>query len=173
MYCCEDISLIENYDKAIADKTQTWVCHHRREIIENKRAKQLKDENVYWRVSASELIFMTLSEHMRIHNTGKYSWCFGKPSWNKGLPPWNKGKPCSKKTKRKISKALKGKASPMKGKHQTDEAKKKVSMATKGENNPMYGKQSPTAGTCWFNNGIINVRTKKCPKGFIKGRLKL
>ena len=25
-----DETLIENYDKAIADTTQTWVCHHRR-----------------------------------------------------------------------------------------------------------------------------------------------
>ena len=23
-YCCEDISLIENYDKAVADNTQIW-----------------------------------------------------------------------------------------------------------------------------------------------------
>ena len=30
-YCREDISLIENYDKAINDKTQTWDCHHRKE----------------------------------------------------------------------------------------------------------------------------------------------
>ena len=28
-YCCEDPSLIENYDKAIADTTQTWEIHHR------------------------------------------------------------------------------------------------------------------------------------------------
>ena len=32
-YCRDDISLIENYDKAIADKTQVWDCHHRRETI--------------------------------------------------------------------------------------------------------------------------------------------
>ena len=29
-YCKDDISLIENYDKAIADNTQVWHCHHRR-----------------------------------------------------------------------------------------------------------------------------------------------
>ena len=27
-FCCEDPSLIENYDLAIADTTQTWICHH-------------------------------------------------------------------------------------------------------------------------------------------------
>lgn len=31
-YCKEDISKIENYDKAIADTTQTWECHHRDEV---------------------------------------------------------------------------------------------------------------------------------------------
>ena len=28
-FCCEDISLIENYALAVADTTQTWDCHHR------------------------------------------------------------------------------------------------------------------------------------------------
>ena len=35
-FCKDDISLIENYDKAIADKTQVWHCHHRRETIFSK-----------------------------------------------------------------------------------------------------------------------------------------
>lgn len=34
-FCCEDFSLIENYDKAVADKEQVWHCHHRLEICEN------------------------------------------------------------------------------------------------------------------------------------------
>ena len=28
-YCCEDLSLIENYALAVADTTQAWDCHHR------------------------------------------------------------------------------------------------------------------------------------------------
>ena len=40
-YCCEDISLIENYEKAIADITQIWVCHHRFEIDKGYSRKQL------------------------------------------------------------------------------------------------------------------------------------
>lgn len=31
-YCRDDIYKIENYDKAIADTTQTWICHHRLEL---------------------------------------------------------------------------------------------------------------------------------------------
>ena len=34
-FCREDISLIENYDKAINDATGVWHCHHRREIGDN------------------------------------------------------------------------------------------------------------------------------------------
>lgn len=33
-FCCEDISKIENYEKAIVDVTQTWHCHHRLECVE-------------------------------------------------------------------------------------------------------------------------------------------
>ena len=36
-YCGEDISKIENYDKAIADTTQMWICHHRLEIQGDKK----------------------------------------------------------------------------------------------------------------------------------------
>ena len=32
-YCCEDLSLIENYELAINDQTQTWDCHHRGEVL--------------------------------------------------------------------------------------------------------------------------------------------
>ena len=31
-FCKEDLTKIENYDKAIADTTHTWHCHHRTEI---------------------------------------------------------------------------------------------------------------------------------------------
>ena len=49
-YCSEDISNIENYDKAIADKEQTWVCHHRLEIHEDYRnsVEELQMLNLYW-----------------------------------------------------------------------------------------------------------------------------
>ena len=65
--CCDDISLIENYDKAINDDTQTWDCHHRREIDENKPMQQLKNEKLYYNRPASELIFLTKKEHQRLH----------------------------------------------------------------------------------------------------------
>ena len=70
-YCCEDISLIENYDKAIADTKQIWHCHHRKEIDENLSLKQIKEQELYYNRPASELIFLTKSEHQSLHRMGK------------------------------------------------------------------------------------------------------
>jgi len=74
MYCCEDLSLIENYDKAINDNVEIWRCHHRLEIQDNGKiiytSKQLEEMNLYYNRPASELIFMTLKEHNKLH--GKY-----------------------------------------------------------------------------------------------------
>lgn len=66
-YCCEDISQIENYEKAVNDKTQMWVCHHRNEITMKARRSTLKRLNLYYNRPASELIFLTNSEHSALH----------------------------------------------------------------------------------------------------------
>ena len=70
-YCCEDISLIENYQEAIADQTRMWDIHHRRECDSEGRTlftcKQLIDMNLYLKRPANELIFVTRSMHKKIH----------------------------------------------------------------------------------------------------------
>lgn len=71
LYCSEDISLIENYQQAIADQTRTWDIHHRRESDENGRTlfthKQLKEMGLYFNRPASELMFVTRSMHCKLH----------------------------------------------------------------------------------------------------------
>lgn len=69
--CCEDICLIENYDKAINDINQTWDCHHRLEIDMNLSYKELIERDLYYNRPASELIFLTHSEHTSLHMNGK------------------------------------------------------------------------------------------------------
>ena len=71
-FCCEDISLIENYDIAVADTTQTWDCHHRGEILPCGRFSiaDLKKFGLYYKRPASELIFLTKAEHIRLHKSG-------------------------------------------------------------------------------------------------------
>ena len=70
-YCSEDVSLIENYQQAIADQTKMWDIHHRQECDENGRTlftkKQLIDMGLYFNRPASELVFVTKSMHKKLH----------------------------------------------------------------------------------------------------------
>ena len=69
-YCCEDISLIENYYEAVNDKTQTWHCHHRLEIQDNisYSVREMIEMKIYYDRPAKELIFVTKSMHRSLHN---------------------------------------------------------------------------------------------------------
>lgn len=117
-FCNEDISLIANYDKAITDMNRTWDCHHRLEIGANGERISRKDliaHRLYYNRPASELIFLTHSEHRRLHA---------------------KVESRSEETRRKISVAMSGK----KRKPFSEEWKRKISEATTGERNPNFGK---------------------------------
>ena len=142
-FCKDDISLIENYDKAIIDSNQTWECHHRREITIPK--KQLLEIGEYYNRPASELIFLTKSEHRSLHH---------------------KDKQVSDETKLKMSIAHK---------NMSEETRKKMSIAKQGtklseEHKQKIGEYSKMSH--WYNNGIKNVFVKECPEGFVKGMLK-
>lgn len=118
LYCCEDISNIENYELALNDKEQVWHCHHRGEILPCGRYSMdsLKKFGLYWNRPASELIFMTCSEHRRLHahamgfgGGGRYYWK-GKhmPSEvTEKMSAAKKGKKKSENHKRCISEAIK------------------------------------------------------------------
>lgn len=121
-YCKDDISLVENYDKAIADHTQMWECHHRDEIktlpsgiVVYRSAADLKASGRYWKCPANELIFLTESEHMLLHGQNPKSRMkisnslTGKPSVKKGKPghsAYNKGINQSSEVKQKIRDTL-------------------------------------------------------------------
>lgn len=70
-YCCDDISLIENYNKAINDNVVTWACHHRLETDENISRENLIEIGKYYKVTASELIFLTPKDHATLHNNNR------------------------------------------------------------------------------------------------------
>lgn len=65
MFCRDNISMIENYHKAISDDSQMWVCHHRRGTIYSK--SDLEEIGEYYHRPAIELIFMPESEHKKLH----------------------------------------------------------------------------------------------------------
>lgn len=66
---CRHPELIENYDKAIADTTQTWDVHHRLESCFTQ--KFLIDMNLYYDVDPEALIFLTKPEHSKIDSRCK------------------------------------------------------------------------------------------------------
>lgn len=70
-YCNGDISKIENYDKAFADKDETWDFHHRAEMLPcgNFSRDTLKKYDLYYNRPSEELILLTHSEHTRLHIT--------------------------------------------------------------------------------------------------------
>ena len=105
-YCSEDISIIENYELAVNDTTQTWDCHHRGEILPCGRFSidDLKKFGLYYKRPASELIFLTKAEHTRLHNI-----CVPlSEATKKAIGEALKGIPKSEDHKKAISDAKKG-----------------------------------------------------------------
>lgn len=162
---CKDYKNIENYEKAKADDFKNWVCHHRLQTwtSDGKRrevdilAKELKALGMYYNRPAEELIFLTRSEHAKLHNKGR------KFSDEHRKKMSDVKKDISDETRKKMSDAKKGKNNPHYGKHLSEEHKKKIGEGNKGN--------TRNKGRCWFNNGVTEKFCFKCPEGFVFGRL--
>ena len=148
-YCRDDLSKIENYEKAVADTTQTWVIHHQLELtLDGEPAltrKQLKMHDMYYNRPYYELIFLTDAEHRKLHmhmseetrrkiSEAKKGRTFSEEH-RRNISESHKGKkraPFSEETRRKMSEANKGEKNPMYGKHISEETRRKISEAKKG-----------------------------------------
>ena len=126
-YCGEDISLIENYVEAVNDKTRTWVIHHRLEIQGpfTNSPELLKKCGLYYGVPAAQLVFMTRTEHQRLHNLNM------SEKTNQKRSNTLTGRPRSEETKRKQSEAMSGEKHPNFGKHRSEETRRRMSEAHK------------------------------------------
>lgn len=154
-FCCEDVSKIENYDKAISDTSQTWHCHHRMELmatgaVVDSTVQDLIDWNIYYDRPADELIFLTPSEHAKLHR--KYI----SDEHREKISTAKKGHEVSEETKRKIR-------SKNTGRPQSDETRAKRSASKKGK----PGRK----GCKWYTNGKVCVMDYSCPEGFWPGRI--
>ena len=150
---CKDYTKIENYEEAVNDKSQVWVCHHI--LGEILTSEQLKDHDFYYDVPPCMLKFVTRAEHARLHRKGK-SWSedtrikmseakkgitFTEEHRRKigealkGKMPWNNGKKCKPITEEHLRKMNEA----WKGKHHTEESRKKISEALKGKPSPRKG----------------------------------
>lgn len=104
-----EIQKIENYDKAINDKTQVWYLHHRLELtMDGEYAhnyKELQRLGMYFHRPYFELIFLTQHDHKSIHSVYKALSPETKRKQDKkrknphpgmqGIKPYNYGKPKS------------------------------------------------------------------------------
>jgi hypothetical protein len=133
---CRNFEKIENYEKAMSDTTQVWHCHHRLETHNSDgerrfldiTSKELIALDMYYDRPPEEFIFLTESEHRKLHKPSK-----GKKfseeqrkrvsESHKGQIPWNKGK------------SLPSHPGYTKGKHWelSDESKKRISESHKGK----------------------------------------
>ena len=174
---CKCYENIENYGKAKADNFKGWNCHHRLETHNSDgerrtvdiTAAELKTLNIYYNRPASELVFLTISEHTTLHNKGKRRSEETKKKMSEAL----KGRQFSEETRKKMSEALKGRhhseetkkkmSEKAKGRLHTEETKKKISKAKKGN--------TATKDMHWYNNGKINIMAYECQDGFVPGRI--
>lgn len=143
-FCDGDISQIENYDKAVNDDTQTWDCHHRNEIFMGIRISKelLIDLGMYYKCPPDELIFLTHSEHMKLHHNGMKFSSETREKMSKSHTCIGHSHTCighshSDETRRKISEANKGRNhkgrnNPMFGRHHSEETRRKLSEANRG-----------------------------------------
>lgn len=145
-YCRGDIAKIENYEKAVADTAHTWHLHHRLELTLDGKFAHSRDElkrlGMYFDRPYFELIFLTQSEHRRLHSSTL------SDDTKQKLGKAHKGRHRSDETRKKISEAKKGS-------HHSEESKRKMSEAKKGENNPRYGK------TAWNKGKQRSEETRK------------
>lgn len=130
---CTEYWLIENYDQAVADESQTWCCHHRREIEYNLSRIELQALGFYFNRPFAELIFLTPEEHKRLHR---------------------KGKRHTEESKAKMSAARKGKEAPNKGKHLTEEWKQRLSVVKKGTHHTEESKQKMSDAKTKFHISV-------------------
>lgn len=94
-FCCEDISKIEGYNEAV-NSEKRYCCHHKKGL--NISREELIQKGLYYNRPASELIFLSISEHIILHNLNKRD-----------------------ETRKKLSNSLKGAKNPMYGVHKYGE----------------------------------------------------
>lgn len=168
---CKDYEKIENYEQAINDETQTWHCHHRlethfsdgteRPIKAQLKATELIALNMYYDRPPEEFIFLTNSEHRRLHMLGKHIGTFAK------------GRKLSEEHKKKLSETHKGNTNAL-GHKASEEARKKMSKAHKGKRlSDEHKKKISEAGKghkAWNLGGKLSEETKKKLSDKFKGK---
>lgn len=148
-YCCEDISLIENFDIAV-NSLEKWECHHRLETYTSDGERRLVDISktelialdMYYNRPASELIFLSHGQHRILHHKDKKV----SEETCKKISEVKKGKKISEETRKKISEVMKGR----KGNPKSEEWRRKLSESMKGKHKGKHWKLGPDGKRVWY-----------------------
>ena len=143
--CRDDISTIENYELAIADQTQTWICHHKKGVDITR--EELVRLGLYYHQPSYDLIFVTKKEHNQIHKKRLFG---------------------DKKSKSERSKEM-WKKRKEEGWTFSEESKEKMSKAHKELEPWNKGMPGHTKGKKRYTNGKIRIYAFECPEGFWEG----
>lgn len=68
-YCKDDIEQIENYDIASISNVILYECHHKLGYLLNLSSDVLEKNNLYFKRPSYELIFLSIGDHKRLHNS--------------------------------------------------------------------------------------------------------
>lgn len=195
LYCEHDngnidnFKRIENFLSAAMDTEQVWVCHHRRETDEGLSADELKERGLYFNRPPEELIFLTFSDHARLHHSSMSDdmkairaehirAALSDPEVRIRMSEVGRGernsmfgKHHSKSARRKQSEAHRGKPTWNKGKTMTEQQKAHLHRPKSDEHKRNIGLSR--IGLHWFNDGQSNrlFRDGEEPVGWVRGRL--
>lgn len=165
LFCNGDITKIENYEKAINDKTQVWQCHHRLEIMpfSNREIshKKLIEMGLYYNQPAEALIFLTEKEHKSLHSSRR-----NKIRTNKGMSYKDRE---SYKTYKERAEKLKGRKAFNNGVKNTFAYE-----CPKGYVPGLIRKPTRKVKYCWVTNGEVQKMIpvdQVIPNGFFPGHL--
>lgn len=152
LYCCEDISHIVGYSKAIASDDE-WVCHH---LLENKGYSKddLEAQGLYYKRPAKELVFLPKKVHRRLHYTLLRPESLKSDSWRQKIREWHTGRPLSEEHRKNIQKScletykdndeLRRRCSSFLGRTHTEETKQKMRESALTRTREWYAKTSAT-----------------------------
>ena len=158
-YCCEDISLIENYNEAV-NSSEKWQCHHKLEITLHKTSQELIEMGLYYNRPASELICLSEKKHKQLHyknGISNFSTKYGKDH-----PMY--GKHHSEETKQKMKKPKSEEHKQKLRKPKSEEHKQKLSKVHKDKPKPKYKWLTPSGeikemsisnAKCWHPDWIL------------------
>ena len=131
-FCSEDMSLIENYQEALADQNETWDCHHRLEIVLDGTGihvtskRELIEKGLYYNRPASELIFMREKDHMKMHGIMN---CAGDGNPMYGMRHSQESR--EKISRTRLERIAQGLIKPRRGFRQSEETCEKISQKAK------------------------------------------